>query len=130
MLPPLQVLTIHRSAASAAQLQQLSAALTALTTASLSYSSLRAAAAAAPAWSSLPLVALSVTNGSRFLGQDEEEEGALAERVHAVLGAAAGLNKLTRLALVGGHWDATQQQLAAALAGLTNLQVRSGSGCL
>lgn len=123
----LQELTISSSTASAAQLLRLSAALTAprgaLTAVELGYDKLAAAAAAAPAWHSLPMTSLRLcTDDESYLPAQSSSQSA-ASHVPAVLSGLSQLTGLTELIIGGGYLDATAQQLADTLAVLTSLEV-------
>lgn len=123
----LQVLIIRDSSASAAQLQQLSAALTSpcgsLRKVSLGYGSFKAAVAAAAGWPALPMAALDMRLPPSWYVSEEPPPG-----IEPVLEAVGQLTQLSSLTMRQGHMDATPQQLAAALAGLSNLQVSRGCG--
>ena len=146
-----QVLVVHNSKASAAQLQQLAAALTppaaSLKEVSLGYTTFKAAAGAAAAWPHLPLVDLSICEmmdysgcadefGGEFGGEEFGFGGVQVQVVTApsvdvtpedaadvLFTPISQLTALTSLVCDVPTAQPSAQQLANTVSGLTRLQV-------
>lgn len=119
-----QVLVIHNSKASAAQLQQLAAALTppagSLKEVSLGYTDWKAATGAAAAWTQLPLVQLSIYEIYDYSASGPADAEHAAELLFSPM---SQLTVLTGLVCSVSTAKPSAQLLADTVSGLSRLQV-------